>query len=187
MLTAIELFAGVGGFRLGLEKQKNIKVIWSNQFEPSTKIQHASLIYETKFGKEGHINKDINLVESDDIPIADICVGGFPCQNYSVATPLKHSKGIFGDKGVLWWQIERILRTKNEINQPYKYLLFENVDRILLSPTKQQGRDFALILSSLNNLDYVVEWHVINAADYGMPQKRKRTSTYSRRFARIYS
>ncbi|MCM4172488.1 DNA (cytosine-5-)-methyltransferase [Arenibacter sp. TNZ] len=170
-LKTIELFAGVGGFRLGLEKTKNYDIIWSNQWEPSTKIQHASLVYEHNFGNENHTNKDISEVLVSEIPDHDILVGGFPCQDYSVATSLKNSKGLIGKKGVLWWSIHNILKEKQ--NKP-KYLFLENVDRLLKSPSNQRGRDFAVMLKSLDELGYAVEWRVINAADYGMPQRRRR-------------
>ncbi|MCB9201527.1 MAG: DNA (cytosine-5-)-methyltransferase [Flavobacteriales bacterium] len=169
-IKVAELFAGVGGFRLGLEKS-NYKIIWSNQWEPSTKIQHASMVYETRFGKENHSNQDITTVPTDEIPDHDLLCGGFPCQDYSVATTLHNSKGLKGKKGVLWWSIHRILEEKK--NKP-KYLFLENVDRLLKSPAKQRGRDFAVMLQSLNELDYAVEWRVINAAEYGMPQRRRR-------------
>ena len=169
-LKVVELFAGVGGFRLGLEKS-NYKVVWSNQWEPSTKIQHASMVYEARFGKENHSNQDITTIPTDEIPDHDLLVGGFPCQDYSVATTLHNSKGLKGKKGVLWWSIHRILEEKQ--NKP-KYLFFENVDRLLKSPAKQRGRDFAIMLQSLNELGYAVEWRVINAAEYGMPQRRRR-------------
>lgn len=169
-LRVAELFAGVGGFRLGLEKS-NFKVIWSNQWEPSTKMQHASLVYEARFGKESHSNQDISTVSTDEIPDHDLLCGGFPCQDYSVATTLHNSKGLKGKKGVLWWSIHRILEEKK--NKP-KYLFLENVDRLLKSPAKQRGRDFAVMLQSLNELGYAVEWRVINAAEYGMPQRRRR-------------
>ena len=170
-LKVIELFAGVGGFRLGLEETDSYKVVWSNQWEPSTKTQHASLVYEARFGKQNHSNMDISEVESKVIPDADILVGGFPCQDYSVATTLQNSKGLIGKKGVLWWSIHRILSEKKN---PPKYLFLENVDRLLKSPSNQRGRDFAIMLKSLDDLGYAVEWRVINAADYGMPQRRRR-------------
>ncbi|MCG2459230.1 DNA (cytosine-5-)-methyltransferase [Flavobacteriaceae bacterium F89] len=170
-LKVIELFAGVGGFRLGLEKTGHYEVVWSNQWEPSTKKQHASMVYEARFGPENHSNQDIAEVPVSEIPDADLLVGGFPCQDYSVATSLKNSKGLIGKKGVLWWSIHKILTEKK--NKP-AYLLLENVDRLLKSPAKQRGRDFALILKSLEDLGYAVEWRVINAADYGMPQRRRR-------------
>lgn len=170
-IEIVELFAGVGGFRLGLEKFKNAQVVWSNQWEPSTKRQHASEVYEARFGNQNHSNIDIASVDTKDIPEHDLLVGGFPCQDYSVATTLKNSKGLQGKKGVLWWEIYRIL---NESNNKPKYLFLENVDRLLKSPSKQRGRDFAIMLKSLGNLGYAVEWRVINAADYGMPQRRRR-------------
>ncbi|MFT6796223.1 MAG: DNA (cytosine-5)-methyltransferase 1 [Maribacter sp.] len=170
-LTVIELFAGVGGFRLGLEQAKNYKIVWSNQWEPSTKAQHASQVYEARFGAEHHSNKDISEVATANIPDADMLVGGFPCQDYSVATTLQNSKGLIGKKGVLWWTINRILSEKKN---PPKYLFLENVDRLLKSPSNQRGRDFAIMLKSLDDLGYAVEWRVINAAEYGMPQRRRR-------------
>ena len=184
-IKVIELFAGVGGFRLGLEGwngksassnyKENIEspyeVVWSNQWEPSTKVQHASAVYERRFGMDNHSNKDIASVEVSEIPDHDLLVGGFPCQDYSVATTLKNSKGLIGKKGVLWWSIHKILSEKE--NKP-KYLFLENVDRLLISPSGQRGRDFAIILQSLNELGYAVEWRVINAAEFGMPQRRRR-------------
>ena len=184
-IKVVELFAGVGGFRLGLEgwngksassnyKEKfesPYEVVWSNQWEPSTKIQHASAVYERRFGMDNHSNKDIASVEVSEIPDHDLLVGGFPCQDYSVATTLKNSKGLIGKKGVLWWSIHKILSEKE--NKP-KYLFLENVDRLLISPSGQRGRDFAIILQSLNELGYAVEWRVINASEFGMPQRRRR-------------
>lgn len=173
-IKVVELFAGVGGFRIGLERaSENFKTIWNNQWEPSTKKQDASIIYQEKFGTEGHCNKDINLVSTNEIPNHDLLVGGFPCQDYSVAALLSRSGGIEGKKGVLWWQIYRILNEKGE-NKP-NYLILENVDRLINSPSSQRGRDFAIILSSLSDLGYIVEWRIINAAEYGFPQRRKRT------------
>ena len=173
-IKVVELFAGVGGFRIGLEGASDAyETIWNNQWEPSTKHQDASLVYIARFGTKGHSNKDINLVKTEEIPDHDLIVGGFPCQDYSVAATLSRSGGIEGKKGVLWWQIYRILQEKGD-KRP-KYIFFENVDRLLNSPATQRGRDFAIILASLADLGYVVEWRVINAADYGMPQRRRRT------------
>lgn len=173
-IAVVELFAGVGGFRIGLEGASDAyETIWNNQWEPSTVHQDASLVYRARFGSKGHSNQDINLVPTKDIPDHDLLVGGFPCQDYSVASTLSRSGGIEGKKGVLWWQIYRILDEKGE-NRP-NYIFFENVDRLLGSPAKQRGRDFAIILASLSDLGYTVEWRVINAAEYGMPQRRRRT------------
>lgn len=184
-IKVVELFAGVGGFRLGLEGWNNksassnykedfespYEIVWSNQWEPSTKVQHASMVYESRWKNSKHSNKDISNVDVSEIPDHDLLVGGFPCQDYSVATTLKNSKGLIGKKGVLWWSIHKILSEKE--NKP-KYLFLENVDRLLISPSGQRGRDFAIILKSLNDLGYAVEWRVVNAAEYGMPQRRRR-------------
>ena len=176
-IRVIELFAGVGGFRIGLERASSrFKTVWNNQWEPSTKRQDASQIYCKNFGSAGHSNMDISTVPVDDIPDSDVLVGGFPCQDYSVATTLKRSGGIEGKKGVLWWQIHRIL--KDHPNPP-KYLILENVDRLLGSPASQRGRDFAIILASLSDLGSCVEWRIINAAEYGMPQRRRRTYMFA--------
>lgn len=173
-IRVVELFAGVGGFRIGLEGASDaFDTIWNNQWEPSTVHQDASIVYQARFGRKGHCNQDINLVPTTDIPDHDLLVGGFPCQDYSVAASLSRSGGIEGKKGVLWWQIYRILEEKGD-KRP-SYIFFENVDRLLNSPATQRGRDFAIILASLSDLGYAVEWRIINAADYGMPQRRRRT------------
>jgi DNA (cytosine-5)-methyltransferase 1 len=172
--TAIELFAGVGGFRLGLESA-GWKTVWSNQWEPSTKEQHASSCYEKRFGDNGHSNEDISLaIDSHEagqaqIPFANLIVGGFPCQDYSVAKSSNSALGLEGKKGVLWWQIHRLV----SIIKP-KIVFLENVDRLLKSPSSQRGRDFAVMLRTLGDLGYVVEWRVVNAAEYGFPQRRIR-------------
>lgn len=174
IIRVVELFAGVGGFRIGLEGASDAyETVWNNQWEPSTQHQDASLVYQARFGSKGHCNKDINTIPTDEIPDHDLLVGGFPCQDYSVAATLSRSGGIEGKKGVLWWQIYRILNEKGE-KRP-EFVFFENVDRLLNSPATQRGRDFAIILASLADLGYVVEWRIINAADYGMPQRRRRT------------
>ncbi len=175
VVRVAELFAGVGGFRLGLErasgKDVGFEVVFSNQWEPARRKQHASDVYVARFGAEHHTNQDIAKVAVKDIADHDILVGGFPCQDYSVASTLKNSLGLQGRKGVLWWQIHRILSEKK--NKP-AYLLLENVDRLLGSPVGQRGRDLAVMLRSLDKLGYAVEWRVVNAAEYGMPQRRRR-------------
>ena len=187
-LKVVELFAGVGGFRLGLEgwkgkssssgytkkMVKNYETVWNNQWEPGVKVQHASDVYKEMFGSEGHSNEDIGTINLKSVPKHDFLVGGFPCQDYSVAKQLGKSKGIEGKKGVLWWSIRNILEAKKP-----RYVLLENVDRLIKSPAKQRGRDFAIILASLADLDYMVEWRVINAADYGMPQRRRRVFIFA--------
>lgn len=165
--TVAELFAGVGGFRFGLG-QAGWQTVFSNQWEPSTTFQHASEVYVRNFGSLGHSNEDIHLIT--EIPVhVDLLVGGFPCQDYSVARSASSATGLEGQKGVLWWEILRLLGK----NRP-KFVFLENVDRLLKSPSSQRGRDFAVMLSTLAREGYFVEWRVINAADYGQSQRRKR-------------
>jgi DNA (cytosine-5)-methyltransferase 1 len=173
-IRVVELFAGVGGFRLGLEgfEGSPFRVVRSDQWEPGTKKQHASMIYKARFGEAGHYCMDIGTVKGSQLPDHELMVGGFPCQDYSVANTLSRSGGIVGKKGVLWWEIHRILEQMGDRRPPY--LLLENVDRLLKSPAKQRGRDLAIMLASLNELGYAVEWQVINAAEHGMPQRRRR-------------
>jgi DNA (cytosine-5)-methyltransferase 1 len=179
--TVAELFAGVGGFRIGLARA-GFATIFSNQWEPSTKAQPASSCYEARFGKGGHSNEDIAAVVSrlktdgEAIPVTDLLVGGFPCQDYSVAKTLNSSKGLEGKKGVLWWEIRSIV----EINKP-KVVFLENVDRLLKSPSSQRGRDFAIMLKTLGDLGYLIEWRVVNAAEIGFPQRRIRVFIIARR------
>jgi DNA (cytosine-5)-methyltransferase 1 len=173
--TVVELFAGVGGFRIGLERA-GWDTVFSNQWEPSTKTQHASSCYVANFSENGHSNEDISVVverlvkgDKSAIPETDLVVGGFPCQDYSVAKSLNSSKGLEGKKGVLWWEIYKLVSS----NKP-KFVFLENVDRLLKSPASQRGRDFAIMLRTLGDLGYVVEWRVVNAAEEGFPQRRIR-------------
>lgn len=172
--TVVELFAGVGGFRLGLENaDKDFKTVWANQWEPSRKKQDAYECYITNFGKsKKHSNQDINDVDISLIPDHTLLVGGFPCQDYSVAST--GAKGIEGKKGVLWWNIYEILKEKKP-----KFVLLENVDRLLKSPSSQRGRDFSVMLGCFQDENYSVEWRVINAAEYGFPQRRRRIFIYA--------
>lgn len=194
--TAIELFAGVGGFRIGLNHIKafdengkaiengNFKFLWANQWEPSTKVQHAFDCYNYRFGGSSseNSNQDISLVDKKTIPYHTLLTGGFPCQDYSVAHSLSKEKGIEGKKGVLWWQIRDILIAKKT-----PFIFLENVDRLIKSPAKQRGRDFGIMLRCLADLGYAVEWRVINAAEYGLPQRRRRTYIFAyRKNTRFY-
>lgn len=184
--TLVELFAGVGGFRCGLNhvelkdgktiENGNWKCLWANQWEPATKSQEAYDCYAMRFGADDVSNVDIFKVDKHDIPDHTLLVGGFPCQDYSVAQTLSNSKGIEGKKGVLWWAIEETLAIKKP-----PFVLLENVDRLLLSPAKQRGRDFGMILRSFYENGYDVEWRVINAGEYGLPQKRRRIYIFAYR------
>lgn len=191
--TVIELFAGVGGFRVGLNnvtlennttvENGNFNFVWANQWEPSTKTQHAFDCYRTRFGEQApNSNMDISKVNKSEIPNHNLLCGGFPCQDYSVARSLSQEKGIEGKKGVLWWQIKEILEVKNPA-----FVLLENVDRLPKSPSKQRGRDFGIMLRCFAELDYTVEWRVINAAEYGLPQRRRRIYIFAYKNTTLFS
>jgi DNA (cytosine-5)-methyltransferase 1 len=128
-----------------------------------------------RFRTGNHVCMDIAAVNNalDEcharLPPHSLVVGGFPCQDYSVAKTLNQAHGIIGGKGILWWEIWRLLQRERT-----PLLLLENVDRLLKSPASMRGRDFAIMLASLSRLGYSVEWRVVNAADYGYPQKRRR-------------
>ena len=172
-MNVLELFAGVGGFRIGLENAHPdyFETLWSNQWEPSRKSQDAFEVYNYHFPDSENINISIADITDEQFAEmnADMIVGGFPCQDYSVARSKKNEQGIEGQKGVLFWEIVRATR----IIRP-RFLILENVDRLLKAPSKQRGRDFAIMLTAFNNLGYSVEWRVINAADYGRSQRRRR-------------
>ena len=189
--TVCELFAGVGGFRCGLnhihssdeikEKDKNWKTVWFSQWEPADKkTQWAHDCYVYNFGtcldNDGNDTTNINVEEVDKTKLPDfsLLVGGFPCQDYSVASSLATSKGLEGKKGVLWWSIRETL----EVKKP-PFVLLENVDRLLKSPASQRGRDFGIILACFRDEGYTVEWRVINAAEYGYQQRRRRTFIFA--------
>ena len=192
--TVCELFAGVGGFRCGLNNlNENVvyspennakekwKTVWYNQWEPAEKsTQYAHDCYKYHFGicldKNGEdtTNVDIEAVDKATIPDFNLLVGGFPCQDYSVASSLATSKGLEGKKGVLWWSIRDIIEEKKP-----PFVLLENVDRLIKSPAKQRGRDFGIILACFRDEGYTVEWRVINAAEYGYQQRRRRTFIFA--------
>lgn len=202
-IRVAELFAGVGGFRLGLDGYHSdahpgfdlpaagpYETVWANQWEPGAdRRQFAARCYEARFGEGSVVNEDIHAVldavdaGERSVPDVDMVVGGFPCQDYSIARPLSDAKGIEGKKGVLWWDIYRFLQiqiSKSAANA--RFCIFENVDRLLKSPAGHRGRDFAIILSCLARLGYSVEWRVVNSGEYGFPQRRKRIYIYAVRF-----
>lgn len=175
-IRVVELFAGVGGFRCGLEAASNrFETVWANQWEPGKKVQHAFDCYESHYGNTESVNVNRDIAEvRDDVPDHDLLVGGFPCQDYSVAST--NAKGIEGKKGVLWWHIDYIIGKRKP-----KYVLLENVDRLIKSPASQRGRDLGIILRCLADQGYAVEWRVINAADYGEAQRRRRIYIFASR------
>jgi len=182
--TVCELFAGVGGFRLGLEKASpDWKTVWFSQWEPGKTKQWAHDCYVSHFGDvDENTGIDIAQVNKESIPDHNLLVGGFPCQDYSVAHPLSSSEGLEGKKGVLWWQIRDTIIAKQA-----PFCLFENVDRLVKSPASQRGRDFGVILACLADLDYTVEWRIINAAEYGAGQRRRRIFIFAYKNTTKYS
>ena len=186
--TICELFAGVGGFRLGFDRlESGWKTTWFSQWEPGARTQWAHNCYVQHFGdspdlnNEFHTGEDISTMDKQAIPDHTLLVGGFPCQDYSVAHTLSSSHGIEGKKGVLWWQIRDTIIAKKP-----PFCIFENVDRLLKSPAKQRGRDFGVILACLAKEGYSVEWRVVNAAQYGAAQRRRRTFIFAYRNDTIY-
>ena len=187
--TICELFAGVGGFRLGFDRlNSGWETVWFSQWEPAHKKQWAHDCYVRHFGDcadlngEYHTNEDITTVDKNYIPDHTLLVGGFPCQDYSVASPLSAAPGITGAKGMLWWQVCDILTAKRPA-----FCLLENVDRLLQSPKSQRGRDFGLILGTFAEYGYQVEWRVVNAAQYGAAQRRRRTFIFAYRKDTVYA
>jgi len=188
--TVCELFAGVGGFRCGLNHIKNVedckktekwKTVWFSQWEPaekSTQYAHDCYVYHfgTSLDLEGNDTTNMNIedVDKSKIPDFNLLVGGFPCQDYSVASSLATSKGLEGKKGILWWSIREVLEEKKP-----PFVLLENVDRLLKSPASQRGRDFGIMLACFRDEGYTVEWRVINAAEYGYQQRRRRTYIFA--------
>lgn len=175
-IRVAEMFAGVGGFHLGLSRaSSDFEIVWADQYEPARKNQFAFNIYKKNFPKTKVVNEDISTVYKKGIPDIDLLVGGFPCQDYSVAS--SGAQGIYGKKGVLWWDIKEVIEEKCP-----QFIFLENVDRLLTSPginSPQPGRDFGMILRTLFELEYGVTWKVINAADYGFPQRRRRTFIFA--------
>lgn len=196
--TVCELFAGVGGFRCGLNSIKSIediqkpekwKTVWFNQWEPADKkVQWAHACYINRFGTRMDLkgqdttNMDINVVDKSSVPDHNLLVGGFPCQDYSVASSLSTSRGLEGKKGVLWWDIRDMLEEKKA-----PFVLLENVDRLIKSPASQRGRDFAIMLACFRDLGYTVEWRVINAAEYGYQQRRRRIFIFAYKGDTVYA
>lgn len=190
--TVCELFAGVGGFRCGLndirtlediKREEKWNTVWFNQWEPaekSTQYAHGCYVYHfgTRLDKNGEdtTNYDIDRVDKSALPDFNLLVGGFPCQDYSVASSLATSKGLDGKKGVLWWSIRKTIEEKKP-----PFVLLENVDRLIKSPVRQRGRDFGIMLACLRDEGYTVEWRVVNGADYGLQQRRRRIFIFAYR------
>jgi DNA (cytosine-5)-methyltransferase 1 len=158
LLTAIELFAGIGGFRLGLESA-NIKAIWANDIN-----ELSCQVYQSNFGDDSIVLGDINNISISDIPNHHLLTAGFPCQPFS---PAGKKLGVRDQvRGTLFERIVEIISVK----QPH-YFFLENVKRLL---TMENGYHFKVILNALSELDYLIEWRIISPISFGIPQNRER-------------
>ena len=154
------MFAGIGGFRSGLSKFGDFFMpIGFCEIDP-----YARRAYEAIYDTKGELFfEDARKIVPEELPDIDLICGGFPCQSFSIAG----KRGGFEDaRGTLFFEIARIARVKRP-----KYLLLENVPGLL---SHDSGRTFATILGTLSELGYDVAWQVLNSADFGVPQSRKR-------------
>lgn len=164
-LTAIELFAGIGGFRLGLEAS-GIETIWANDLN-----ELCSQVYQSNFGQNSIVLGDIQNINLADIPEHDLLTAGFPCQPFSAAGK---KLGIRDQvRGTLFEKIVEIIEAKKP-----RYFLLENVKRIL---TMEQGHHFKVILNALASLNYLIEWRIISPINFGIPQNRERIFIFGTR------
>lgn len=152
----IDLFAGIGGIRLGFQQTGKTKTVFSSEID-----KFAKQTYFANFGDEPA--GDITQIDAKDIPDHDILVGGFPCQPFSQAGK---RLGLDDTRGTLFFEIARILQEK----QPASFLL-ENVKGL---KTNDNGRTFKIILKTLNELNYDVHYTTLKARDFGVPQNRER-------------
>lgn len=155
----IDMFSGIGGFRSGLEKIGGFECVAYCEIDP-----YAKKAYEALYNTEGEIYfNDARTINPDKLPDIDLICGGFPCQSFSVAGK---RKGFDDTRGTLFFEIARIARAKKPT-----FLFLENVPGLL---SHDGGRTFATILGTLDELGYDVAWQVLNSADFGVPQSRKR-------------
>jgi DNA (cytosine-5)-methyltransferase 1 len=158
VMRYIDLFGGIGGFRLGIERAKpDWKCVWYCDID-----KYAVQIYNSRFG-EKYEARDIREVDEKEIPEHDLLCGGFPCQSFSIAGK---RKGFEDRRGNLFFEICRIARAKRP-----KILFLENVKGLL---SHERGKTFAVIINSLQELGYWIEWQVLNSKNFGVPQNRER-------------
>ncbi len=158
-MKIVSLFSGIGGFEVGINNSNlNGKVVFSSEID-----KHATASYLSNFN-DNNLKGDITKINAKDIPDHDLLVAGFPCQAFSIAGK---QKGFNDTRGTLFFDVARILKEK----QP-KYLLLENVKNLV---SHDCGNTFKIIISTLNNLGYTVDFSVINSLEAGLPQNRERT------------
>lgn len=171
----IDLFAGIGGFRYGLQKveiesesssdnesgasqhgQRAFHCVWSNEWD-----KYANQIYTKHFGECD--SRDIRTIDTKDIPDHDLLCAGFPCQSFSIAGK---RLGFEDTRGTMFFEIARIIRDKRP-----RYFLLENVKGLL---SHDEGKTFQTILGVLSDLGYEYQWQVLNSKNFGVPQNRER-------------
>lgn len=152
----VDLFCGIGGFRLGMESAGH-ECIWANDND-----EFCARIYEKNFGEKSD-TKNIRAIRVDEVPDHDIICAGFPFQAFSVAGK---RKGFADDRGNLFFEIIRIAKAKKS-----SYLFFENVKGLL---THDKGNTLAKIITTLSELGYDLQWQVLNSKNFGVPQSRER-------------
>lgn len=154
-LTFIDLFAGIGGFRVALERL-GCKCVFSSEIDESCRRMYFENFNEMPAG-------DITKINESDIPDHDILCAGFPCQAFSI---IGSGNGFTDTRGTLFFDIERILAAKRP-----KAFILENVKNLA---SHDKGRTFKTIMDHLNKLGYHVHWKILNGLDFGVPQKRER-------------
>ena len=152
----IDLFAGIGGFRTGFEKNE-CNCVFSSEID-----EHAGEMYQANYNET--VFKDITEIDEKEIPNHDVLLAGFPCQPFSIAG---EKKGFNDTRGTLFFDIERILKEKKP-----KAIVLENVKHF---KCHDNGNTLKVVLSALNKLGYTTSWRVLNATDFGVPQNRERT------------
>ena len=165
----IDLFAGMGGFRLGfeqavIEQQLKPVCVFSSEIKP-----YAIQVYKDNY-KDEDVAGDITQIDSSEIPDFDVLLAGFPCQAFSSAGK---RQGFLDTRGTMFFEVERILKEKKP-----KGFILENVEGLvkhdLLNKTDEMGQTLTIILQSLRNLGYFVSWKIFDASYFGVPQARKR-------------
>lgn len=155
----LDMFSGIGGFRSGLEKVGGFKCVGYCEID-----EYARRAYEALYDTKGEMCfEDARTINPDMLPDVDVICGGFPCQSFSIAGK---RRGFDDIRGTLFFEIARIAAVKKPA-----LLFLENVPGLL---SHDEGRTFATILSTLDNIGYDVWWQVLNSANFGVPQSRKR-------------
>lgn len=152
----IDLFAGIGGMRIPFD-ELNYECVFSSEWNDSAKKTYEANFGESPFG-------DITRISAESIPEHDLLLAGFPCQSFSI---MGRQRGFRDTRGTLFFEIERILK----YHKP-SIVLLENVKNLV---SHDNGNTFSVICEHLKDLGYYIKWQVLNALDFGLPQKRERT------------